>query len=130
MIWDYIKYEIRKSSIEFSKQFAKDKRTKTFILENKLKQLEANVNFQFDDHYLECKNLAQIYQEKANGIKIMRLYEFGEKSSEFFLNLGKQHALQNQVRRFICGQKEITDKNQINHQLHHFYKTLFTEKLQ
>ena len=50
MIWDYIKYEIRKSSIEFSKQFAKDKRTKTFILENKLKQLEANVNFQFDDH--------------------------------------------------------------------------------
>ena len=73
MIWDYIKYEIRKSSIEFSKRFAKDKRTKTFILENKLKQLEANVNFQFDDHYLECKNLAQIYQEKANGIKIMRL---------------------------------------------------------
>ena len=31
MIWDYIIYEIRKFSIEFSKQYAKDKRTKTFI---------------------------------------------------------------------------------------------------
>ena len=30
----------------------------------------------------------------------------------------------------LCGQSKITDKNQINHQLHHFDKTLFTEKLQ
>ena len=33
MIWEYIKYEIRTFSISFSKQYAKDKRTKTFILE-------------------------------------------------------------------------------------------------
>ena len=31
MIWEYIKYEIRKFSISFSKQHAKDRRTKTFI---------------------------------------------------------------------------------------------------
>ena len=30
----------------------------------------------------------------------------------------------------LCGQSKITDKNQINHQLHQFDKTLFTEKLQ
>ena len=99
MIWEYIKYEIRKFSISFSKQYAKDKRTKTFILEKKLKQLEVNANFNFDDHYLECKNnLEQIYQEKANGIKIRskcNWYEFGGKSSKFFLNLEKEHALQN-----------------------------------
>ena len=71
MIWECIKYQIRKFSIKFSKQYAKDKRTKTFILEKKLKQLEANANFHFDNHYLQCKNnLKQIYQEKANGIKI------------------------------------------------------------
>ena len=34
VIWEYIKYEIRKFSIKCSKQYAKDKRTKTFILEN------------------------------------------------------------------------------------------------
>ena len=91
-IWEYIKYEIRKFSIKFSKQYAKDKRTKTVILENKLKQLVANANFQFDDHYLECKNnIEEIYQEKANGIKISKCdwYKFGEKSSKFFLNLSK-----------------------------------------
>ena len=33
MIWEYIKYEIRKFSISFSKQYAKDKRTRTLILE-------------------------------------------------------------------------------------------------
>ena len=48
----------------------------------------------------------------------------------FSLTFQKQHAFQNQVRTLLCGQKEITDKNQINHQLHHFYETLFTEKLQ
>ena len=38
IIWEYIKYEIRKSSISFSKQFAKNKRFKTFVLEKKIKQ--------------------------------------------------------------------------------------------
>ena len=56
MIWEYIKYEIRNFSISFPKQYAKDKRTKTIILEQKLKQLEANAKFNFDDRYLECKN--------------------------------------------------------------------------
>ena len=56
MIWEYIKYKIRKFSISFSKQYAGGKRTKTFILEKKLKQLEANANFNFDEYYLECKN--------------------------------------------------------------------------
>ena len=134
MILEYIKYEIRKFSTSFSKQYAKDKRTKTFTLEKKLKELEANANFNFFHHYLECKNnLEQTYQEKANGIKLRSKcawYEFGEKSSEFLLNLEKQHALQNQVRTLLFDQNEIRDKNQINHQLHHFYKTLFTEKRQ
>ena len=47
-------------------------------------------------------------------------YEFGEKASKFFLYLEKQHALQNRVGTLLCGQKEMTDKNQIIHQLHHF----------
>ena len=85
IFWEYIKYEIRKLSISFCKQYAKDKRTKTFT----------------NDHYLECKNkLEQVYQEKVNGIKIRskcNWYEFGEKSSKFFLNLEKWHALKNQV---------------------------------
>ena len=51
-------------------------------------------------------------------------------SLKFFLNLEKQHVLQNQVRTLLWGQNEIMDKKQINYQLHYFFKTLFTEELQ
>ena len=89
MIWEYIKYEIKKFFISFSEQYAKCKQIKTFILQKKLKQLEANANFNFDEHYLECKNnLEKIFQEKANGIKMRskcNWYGFGEKSSKFSL---------------------------------------------
>ena len=47
----------------------------------------------------------------------------------FFLNLEKQHALLNQVRSLLCGEKEVTYKNEINQKLECFYKNLFTEKL-
>ena len=51
------------------------------MLVKQLKQLKTNANINFDDHYLECKNnLEQIYQQKANGIKIRSKcdwYEFG-----------------------------------------------------
>ena len=77
MIWEYIKHEIKKFSISFSKQYAKNKRTEIFVLEKKLKQLEANANFNFDDHYFECKNnLEQIYgvkmelRSKVNAIRM------------------------------------------------------------
>ena len=38
--------------------------------------------------------------------------------------------MQNHIQTLLCGQNEITDKNQINNLFHHFYKTLFKEKLQ
>ena len=72
-----------------------------------------------------------MYDEKSNGVKIRskcEWYEFGEKSSKFFLNLEKQHALLNQVRTLLCGEKEVTDKHKINQELERFYKNLFTEK--
>ena len=55
-------------------------------------------------------------------------YEFEEKSSKFFLNLEKPHALLNQVRTVLCGEKEVTEKHRINQELEWFYKNLFTEK--
>ena len=59
-------------------------------LESKLKELEQIPACIFDRNYLEYKNkLEQIYEEKANGVKIRSKcgwYEFGEKSSKVFLN--------------------------------------------
>ena len=129
--WEYIKYEIRKFSICFSKEKAKRTRAKTFTLENKLKELEQNPDCIFDRNYLSYKNRREeIYEEKANGVKIRskcEWYERGEKSSNFFLSPEKQHALLNQVRILLCGEKEVTDKHKINQELECFYKNLFTK---
>ena len=51
--------------------------------------------------------MEQMYEEKANGVKKISVwYEFGEKSSNFFLKLEKQHALINQVRTLFFGEKK------------------------
>ena len=42
--WKYLKYELRKLSIKFSKTQAKKKRLEKFLLEKKLKNLESNMN--------------------------------------------------------------------------------------
>ena len=47
----------------------------------------------------------------------------------FSLTQKSSNALQNQVRTLLCGQNEITDKNQIIYQLHHFYNTFYRETL-
>ena len=73
MCWEYMKYEIRKFSILFSKEKSKKTRVETVTFENKLKELEQNPDCIFDRNYLDYKNkLKQIYEEKANGVKISK----------------------------------------------------------
>ena len=43
--WKYLKYEIRKFSIHFSNDVARNKKTGKTYLENKLKTLETSPNF-------------------------------------------------------------------------------------
>ena len=49
-------------------------------------------------------------------------YEFGKKSSQFFLNLEKNRAIQGQVRIVISNEKEITDESEINAHIASFYE--------
>ena len=51
--WKYLKYELRKLSIKFSKTQAKKKRLEKFLLEKKLKNLESNMNNH--EEYNNCK---------------------------------------------------------------------------
>ena len=43
--WEYLKYEIRKFSIHFSKAIARNKKMRRIYLENKLKTLETRPDF-------------------------------------------------------------------------------------
>ena len=90
VIWEYLKYEIRKFTIQYSKRLAKTLREERECLERKLKILEQNSesNLNNNTEYYECKTqLEVIYQIQVDGIRTRSKcmwYEFGEKSSKFF----------------------------------------------
>ena len=132
--WEFLKYEIRKFTINFSKKLVKEENKDQNFLEKELKKLEKNLNnLQTNEYYLGCKQkLQNIYTKKVNGIRIRskcNWYENGEKSTKFFLNLEKYRATQGCLRTIIVNKKEINDSQQINDALYNFYQTLFKEKL-
>ena len=135
VIWEYLKYEIRKFTIRCSKRLAKTLREERECLERKLKILEQNSesNLNNNPEYYECKTqIEDIYQIQVDGIRTRSKcmwYEFGEKSSKFFLNLEKNRAIQGQVRTIVSNEKEITDESEINAHIASFYESLFKEKL-
>ena len=90
--WEFLKYEIRKFTIHFSKKCVKEENKDQNFLEKELKKLEKSLtNLQANEYYLGRKQkLQNIYTKKVNGIRIRskcNWYENGEKSTKFFLNL-------------------------------------------
>ena len=53
------------------------------------------------------------------------MYEHGEKSTKFFLNLEKNRAVQSQIRNILVEENLLNDQFTINKQLYSFYKNLF-----
>ena len=108
--WEFLKYEIRKFSIEFSKLQAQNTKKEKMFLENKLKKLENNTNCMENLEYIDCRNkLDKIYEQKINGIRIRSKcdwYEHGEKSSKFFLNLEKTRSTQSTIRNITKDKKK------------------------
>ena len=80
----------------------------------KLKILGSKIRYRDDPEYIHYEEeLDKLYQGKINGAIIRSRcdwYEHGEKSSKLFFNLGKNRAVQNQVRTISCSEKEITDE--------------------
>ena len=83
-----MKYSIRKYTIKFSKELAKNTNKTNSDLETKLKHYEKHDNYVDNIHYKVYKQqLDEIYRRKAKGIKIRskcNWYELGEKSTNFF----------------------------------------------
>ena len=107
-----MKYEIRNFTIDYSKKLAKERKENKTLLENKLKELEGNLNTEdnIQSYNIYKKELDSIYDHIAEGIRIRSKcdwYEHGEKSSKFFLNLEKKRGNQNQIRKLIIDEKEI-----------------------
>ena len=92
--WEYLKYEIRKFSKNFSEEAARSMKIESSALETKLKILESKIRYRDDPEYIHCKDeLDKLYQGKINGAIIRSRcdwYEHWEKSSKFSLNLEKK----------------------------------------
>ena len=68
--WEYLKYQIRKISMTFSKNLAKEAKQTQIELEDKIKLLEENLNDNLEDCN-KCKNdLDILYDNITAGIKI------------------------------------------------------------
>ena len=109
--WEFLKYEIRKFSIAFSKEKSKENREKIARLEGKLKELEQNLNWDenLEQYGIYKSELNDICNDVSNGIKIRsryNWYEFCEKSNKFFLNLEENCAEQSIViKSFLTNKK-------------------------
>ena len=71
--WEYIKYEIQKFVIRFSKNLAKEVRKETQSLEEKFKHFESSVTNDHNDlQYIEYKESLNIIfsKKKVNGILV------------------------------------------------------------
>ena len=63
--WEYLKYEIRKSSIHFSKDIVQNKKTERMYLEIKLKTLKTRPDFIDNPEYTETmKSLIRSTKKK------------------------------------------------------------------
>ena len=89
--WEYLKYEISKFSIYFSKDIARNKKIERMFLKNELKTLETRPDFIDNPEYTDINGkIHKIYQEKINGIRISskcNWYEHGEKPCSSKSNL-------------------------------------------
>ena len=133
--WEYLKYQIRKFPISFSKKLAKETKQKQLDLEKKIKFLEQNFSDQNNDmeEYNNYKNeLDAIYNNIATSVKIRgkcNWYELGEKSSKFFLNLEKERAVNSLLKKIIVNDNEITEPSKLNFELYTFYQKLFQKSV-
>ena len=109
---EFLKYEIRKFTIDYSKIAAKIRKQHKIDLEQKLKNLENNLtsekNRRLYNHY---KNeLETIYGHIADGIRIRskcEWYEHGEKSTKSLKKiLKKNRASKTESRNFLLKKKK------------------------
>ena len=100
------------------------------MLENKLKELEVNLNTEdnIQLYKIHKKELDAIYDHIAEGIKFYQnMIGINTVTSRqcFFLNFKKKRGSQNQIRTLTFDEKEIDEDVEILNKIYSFYETHF-----
>ena len=133
LLWELLKYEMRKFSIKFSKKMSKISKFEKSKHEKVIKSFESSPqnNILEEDYELSKTWLENWYEEYTKGI-ILRSksdwYEQGEKSTKYFLNLEKHNSVKNTVRKIFVNGSECSDDVAILNHAKSFYENLFERK--
>ena len=133
-VWEFMKFEMRTCAMEYSKKLAKEKRQSKLLLENKLIHFEKlNIDISQNEEYIQTKiALEKIFEERIEGQRIRSkcsIYEMGEKSSKYFLNLEKKNAKLSSITTLQNGNGDLmTEKGEVENEILTFYKNLFKSK--
>ena len=85
-----------------------------------------------NEDYLRCKlRLEEIYEIKANGVKIRSKCDCMSMEKSLvssFINLEKNYFVQSQIRKLIIEEKELTEQNEIKNNIFTFCQNLFSKQ--
>ena len=137
MKWEFVKYKCRDLSRQISIEKSRERKSRRVELEKRLAELENIITTNSSEEvitvYNNCKSDPEaLYNYITEGI-IMRSksnwYEFGEKSSKYFLNLEKRNKAKSHVRTIIAeNNSEISEPQAILLRIKDFYSTLYKRR--
>ena len=135
-IWDYLKYNIRKYSISYSKSKKKELNVKEFELKNRLQEIEDKLSSESDDNlwldYEKIKyELNDLIENKIQGIITrarIKWTEENERNSAYFFGLEKSNYIKRNINKIIIEDCETNNQDIILKSLKDYYKDLYSEK--
>ena len=135
--WDWIKYNVRLFSMQYSKELARIKREKEQSLQKKLQaaqiQFQQNQCEEFEKILDECKTeIEKFYDEKANGLIVRsraRWHEHGEKSTKYFLSLEKRNHTRKHIRKLCLSGVITTNYETFVDSSAKYYKNLYSRNI-
>ena len=135
--WDFIKYQIRSTTIKYSKIKAKERRK----LESELLDtiaVQERLYFESSSTQVlntlkEARNrLSLLYDLKLQGIIVRsraRWVENGEKATKYFLNLEKRNKSSKVIRKLKKENGEyLTNSRDVLEELRHYYRNLYSSE--
>ena len=135
--WDWIKYNVRLLTINYSKEVANTKRGREEKLLRKLQIAQAQFQQtpceEVEKILDECKaDLENFYEEKANGLIVRartRWHECGEKNTKYFLCLEKRNYTRKHIRKLCLSGVITKNYKKILDSASEYYKNLYSSKL-
>ena len=133
--WELLKYEVRKFSMQYSKEKKQNSRNREAEIEAQLKILEEDIdkspNPVLERELVDLKvELEQIDNHKAQAMIIQsraQWHEKGEKSTAYFFGLQKRNYIKKNASKLLTPQgTEVTNPKKILEMQREFYKNLYS----